>query len=180
VLTYTYSKSDNSSATFVPNWGNYSVQYTANSDVYLEGMEIRNVTKLTAYALLNVDGGVTEGNWAVYSVTTRYIIGVNAEGKLSVTMTQDPISNLSEKPNPNFWSRLISLGTIDNCVNNLQSGLSSLLKDFIKDESSAIENMLNGSHSWVFPGSNTFTFQDAAFSNYQDMIAHVLYVDPNK
>ena len=30
--------------------------------------------------------------------------------------------------------------------------------------------MLNGSHTWVFPGSKTYSFMDAGFSDYQDMI----------
>ena len=94
-------------------------------------------------------------------------------------MKQDPISDQSQKPNPHWWSELLSLGTIDKCVNSLQSHLQGWLSDFVTNESSTIAGMLNGSNTWVFPGSKTFTFQDAEFSNYQDMIAHVLYADPN-
>jgi hypothetical protein len=115
VLTYTYTKSASDSDTFVPNWGNYSIKYTANSDVYLPGTQIKNVTKVTAHAHINVDGGVTEGDWAVYSLTSYYNIGANAQGLISVTLKQDPISDQSQKPNPNWWSELLSLATIDNC-----------------------------------------------------------------
>lgn len=178
VLTYEYSKRAEDSDTFVPNWGNYSLTYTVNSDVYLEGTEIKNVTKVTAHSHINVIGGVTEGDWAVYSLTTRYNIGVNAQGKISVTKTQDPISNQSQKPDPNGWSKFITAGTIDGCVNSLQSYLKGYLESLVNDESAKIANMLNGSNTWVFPGSKTFTFQDAEFSSYQDLIAHVLYADP--
>lgn len=178
VLTYTYSKTASDKHTFVPNWGNYSVKYTTNSDVYLEGTRIKNVTKVTAHAHINVDGGVTEGDWAVYSLTTYYNIGVNAQGAISVTLAKDPISNQSVKPDPNAWTEFITAGTIDGVVNSLQDYLQGRLDSFVANESSKIANMLNGSNTWVFPGSKTFTFQNAEFSNYQDMVAHVLYTDP--
>ncbi len=180
ILSYSYTKGASDSDTYVPNWGNYSVNYTANSDVYLSGTQIKNVTKVSAHCHLNVDGGVTEGNWAVFTLTTYYNIGVNAQGLISVTMTQDPIKDESEKPDPDFWSEIVSFGTIDNCVNGMQSYLKSYLQSFVSNESNTIAQMLNGSNTWVFPGSKTFTFKDAEFSNYQDIIAHVLYADPNR
>ncbi len=178
ILSYSYTNTSKDSDTFVPNWGNYSVKYTANSDIYLEGTTIKNVTKVKAHAHINVDGGVTDGDWAVYSLTTYYHIGVNAHGRISVTMTQDPISDESVKPDPNAWSKFITAGTIDGVVKSLQSYLQGWLSGFAENESNTIAAMLNGSNTWVFPGSKTFTFQDAEFSNYQDMVAHVLYIDP--
>ncbi|GAA4271032.1 hypothetical protein U6A24_03960 [Aquimarina gracilis] len=178
VLSYSYTKEASDSDTFVPNWGNYSVKYTATSDIYLEGTQIKNVTKLNAHCHLNIDGGVTEGNWAQYTLTTHYNIGVNAQGQISVTMAQDPLKDTSEKPNPGAWAKFISLGTIDNMVSEIQGYLKNWLSGYINNESGTIQNMLNGSNTWVFPGSKTFTFQDAEFSDHQDMIAHVLYADP--
>ncbi len=134
VLTYTYSKTASDKHTFVPNWGNYSVKYTTNSDVYLEGTRIKNVTKVTAHAHINVDGGVTEGDWAVYSLTTYYNIGVNAQGAISVTLAKDPISNQSVKPDPNAWTEFITAGTIDGVVNSLQDYLQGWLDSFVANE----------------------------------------------
>ncbi len=178
ILTYSFSKTASDSDTFVPNWGNYSITYSANADVYLKGTQITHVTRVAARCHLNVEGGVTEGDWAVYSLTTNYTIGVDAKGRISVTQTKDPIKNLSQKPDPNWWSKLISLGTIDNAVNHIQTFLQGYIQDAVNNESNRIAAMLNGSNSWVFPGGKTFSFQDAEFSEYQDMIAHVLYADP--
>lgn len=180
ILTYSYTKEASDSDTFIPNWGNYSVKYNAVSDIYLTGTQIKNVTKVSARCHLNVDGGITEGDWAVFTLTTYYNIGVDAQGRISVTMSKDGIKDESKKPDPDFWSKIISLGTIDNCVNKMQSYLKGFLERFVNNESNTIAQMLNGSNTWVFPGSKTFTFKDAQFSNSQDMVAHVLYADPNR
>lgn len=179
ILTYEYCNINKDSDTFVPNWANYSVTHTAKSDIYLKGTEIKNVTEVKAHCHLNVEGGVQEGDWAHYSLTTRYKMAVNAQGRISVKMSQEPIHDKSQEPDLNLWSTIVSAGTIKNCVEELSCQLKSFLKNFVKDESTKIENMLNGSNTWVFPGSKTFTFKDVEFSAYQDLIAHVLYTDPN-
>lgn len=42
-----------------------------------------------------------------------------------------------------------------------------------------IETYLNSTGGkWIFPGGQTLVFKDAAFSTYQDFVAHVTYADP--
>ena len=178
VLTYTYSKTSKDSVKGV-NSGYYYLKYTTKSNVYLEGTQIKNVTKVTAYAHISIDKGDAKGNWAVYSLTTYYNIGVNAQGAISVTLAKDPIDNQSVTPDPSTWAEIITFGTINNVVDSLQSYLQDRLRNIVTEEPTTIANMLNGSNTWVFPGSKTFTFQNAEFSKYQDMVAHVLYADPN-
>jgi len=178
LLTYSYSSSDKSSDTFVPNWGNWQINYTASCNVSVSGTVITVLAKVNAHCHLNVDGGVTEGNWASYEITTTYTIGVASDGRLTVTQNNPSIKDNSQKPDPNWWSKLISVGTIDNCVDGIQSYLKPILEDFGTGFENEIAGMLNGSNGWTFPGGQTYAFTGALFSDYQDLVADLLYATP--
>lgn len=178
VLTFSYSKSASDSDTFIPNWGNFGVDYTVTSDVYLEGTTIRVETNLNMHCHLNVDGGVTDGNWASYASVTTFTIGVDTHGMISVSQSAPVTTDNSQKPDPGWWSELISLGTIDSVVDSIASSLKGWLSGFITSDAGSIETMLNGSNTWVFPGSSTFTFTNAAFSDNQDLVSNVIYIAP--
>lgn len=196
VLTYTYSNSDLAKDTCgkilsVPiSWGNLYVEYTANSDIYLEGAKktptgeshpsrIKNVTTLTAYVSIDLEGDKTSGDWAKLSLTTYYNIGVDTYGKITVNMEQDQINDMSVTPHPDKFVKVMSLGEFTEFCNGIKDSIEGYLTGCITDESTKIEEMLNDSHTWVFPGGKTFSFQDADFSYKQDLIAHILYVDPS-
>jgi hypothetical protein len=178
LLTYGYSSSSYADDTFVPNWGNWSVDYTSSCDVSVAGTEITVVATVNARCHLNIDGGVTEGNWASYQITTAYTIGVAADGTLTVTQNDPQVADKSEKPDPSWYSELISLGTIDDCVGTIQGYLKPTLEGFGTGLSDDIAAMLNGSSGWTFPGGKTFAFTDAAFSDFQDLVTDLLYVTP--
>jgi len=80
---------------------------------------------------------------------------------------------------PSGWSEFVTLGEIDDVVNNVKNFWTGL-KDFLDNHDQAILAMLRGSGVWVFPGGKTFLFKDINFSDYQDLVAHVIYVDPEE
>lgn len=178
VLTFSYSKSASASDTFVPNWGNFGVDYSVVSDVYIQGNTIKVVTTLNMHCHVNVDGGVTDGNWAKYQSTVQYTLGVDTHGRITVAQTGPDIVDQSEKPDPGWWSKLVSLGTIDGVVSTIQSSVQPWLKGFLTSDANDIAAMLNSSSGWVFPGSQTFTFTNAAFSDNQDLVSDILYISP--
>lgn len=180
LLSYSYSSSDKSSDTFVPNWGNWQIDYTASCTVSVSGTVITVLASVNARCHINVDGGITEGNWASYEITTTYTIGVAADGTLTVTPNNPQVNDKSEKPNPDFWSELISFGTINGCVNSVQGYLKPLLQGFGTGFEQDIAAMLNGSNGWTFPGGKTYAFTGALFSGYQDLVADLLYVTPTR
>lgn len=183
VLTYNYTSSSSSKddqyCGVYGTWGNFSVDYSAQSDVYLEGSAIKIVTTLKMHCHLNILGGVTDGNFAKKTSTTLYTLGVDNHGKLTVTKTGPDIKDQSEKPNPDWWSKFISLGEIDGKVAKIKSSLQDWIQKFLISDSTVIEHMLNGSSTWVFPGGKTFTFTNVIFSENQDLVADVLYVSPS-
>ncbi|MEH2252715.1 hypothetical protein [Nostoc sp.] len=188
VLTFSYLKSDHDSDTFVPNWGNITLTNSLQSDIYLENNLIRTVTTATAYVHINIEGGVTEGNFVKYQTETSYQIGVAQSGvdqsgvdqseNLVVTLaTGSPkFSDLSDNIDPSGWSKFVTLGAIDHVVNEIKSFLGAI-KNFLLNHDQAILAMLTNSSVWVFPGGKTFAFKDIYFSDASDLVVHITYVD---
>lgn len=180
LLTYSYYSSDKSSDTFVPNWGNWGVKYTASCNISVSGTVITVVANVKARCHLNIEGGVQEGDWASYEITTTYTIGVAADGTLVVTENEPVVKDKSENPDPSVWSEIVTFGTIDNCVNEVRDWLKPLLKNFGTGFENDIAAMLNGSNGWTFPGGKTYAFTGVEFSDYQDLVADLLYVTPKR
>ena len=182
ILSYSFSKYDQSSdSTFCgiyETWGNISATYSVQTDVYLDGTIIRVETVLTMNMHLNSMGGVVEGNFAKKKAVTKYTIGVDAYGKITVDRPDPEITDLSDNVSPDWWLQFISLGQINDVVDSMRNNAKGWLDNFLKNDSSAIQQMLNGSQSWVFPGGKTYAFKNALFSDNQDLTANVLYIAP--
>lgn len=182
LLTYSYSNSDKSSDSqycgVYENWGNWQIDYTSSCSVSVSGTVITVEADVNAHCHLNVEGGVTSGNWAKYTITTTYTVGVSSSGVLVVTQNDPTVQDKSEKPNPGFWSKLISAGQIDNCVNDIKNYLKPLLQGFATGFENDIALVLNGSGGWTFPGGQTYAFTSVEFSDYQDLVADLLYITP--
>lgn len=178
ILSWSYESSDKDSDNWGPNWGNWQVTYTSSCTVSVSGTQMTVVANVNARCHLNVEGGVTEGNWASYAITTVYTIGVSAQGVLTVTANDPTVVDNSEAPDPNWWSTIVSFGTIKSCVDSIQGVLQNLLQGFGTGMEGNIATMLNGSGGWTFPGGETYSFQAVEFSDSQDLVADLLYVTP--
>lgn len=182
LLTYSYSSSDKKEDGIYCGlwgvWGNWRIDYTASCSISVSGTAITVLANVKARCHLNVEGGVTEGDWASYEVTTTYTIGVASDGTLKVTPNKPLVIDKSKKPDPNGWSEFISAGTINSCLDSIESYLKPLLKNFGTGFERDIAAMLNGSNGWVFPGGKTYAFNGVQFSDYQDLVADLLYATP--
>lgn len=183
VLTYSYTKStsadDSTYCGIYGTWGNFGSTYSVQSDVYLDGTTIRTETTMTVFMHLNVLGGVTEGNFAKKKAVTKYTLGVNNQGVISVDWGKGPeVTDMSDNIDPGFWSKFVTLGQITGVVDGVRNNVKTWLDSFLTNDASNIARMLNGSNSWVFPGGNTYAFMNARFSDSQDLVANVLYVSP--
>lgn len=185
VLTYSHSKSDYSSdSTFCGiygTWGNFKSIYSVQSDVFLEGTTIRIETTVTVFMHMNSMSAVGEGNFAKYRANSIYEIGVDAYGALTVRLTneKDAVKDISDKISTSGWSDFISFGAMQGLVDRVKDKVKPMAEKIVTNDSRLIEQMLNGSRSWVFPGGKTFVFKQALFSNFQDLTANVLYLEPN-
>lgn len=180
VLTFSYeNKCKDEGNKFVVIWADIGIECTTQSDVYLENNVIRTSTLFNGRCRVNFEGGVVEGNYVRYQIDTSYQINVDSQGDLVVSLApgSPKLTDLSETPDPNAWARIISLDQITRVVNQLKKKLSNI-RDFLTGHDQAILSIINGSSAWVFPGKQTFVFKDAYFSDHQDLITHVTYVDP--
>jgi len=179
VLTFSYSKTSHDSDTFVPNWGNMDLNYSLQTDVYLEGTKIRTVSTATCYVHMNADGGIAEGNVAKYTTTVEYDLGVDAHGDLKVTQGKYDRQDQSDDVKPDVWGTIVTAGTFTNVTDAIKSFAKGWLVNFLSGFDKQILSMLNGSGMWVFPGGDTFVFKNAQFSNFQDLVSDVTYADPS-
>ncbi len=179
VLTYTYNKSSSDSDHNAVVWGNITFNYTAQSDVYLQGTTIMVNTTLTVNMHLNIEGGTCDGNFAKLNSNTVYTMGVDDTGKITISKSAPIINDQSDPVEPDWWQKFITLGQMNGVVSDMKTSVSSWINSFLQDDTDAIENTMNGSSGWLFPGGKTFTFANVAFSEYQDLVANIQYVDPS-
>lgn len=179
VLTFSYTKKSSDSATFVPNWGNIKLNYSLQTDVYLEGTKIKTVSTAICYVHMNADGGLAEGNAAKYTSTVEYELGVNSYGGLTVIQGAEKRVDQSDDIKPDVWGTIVTVGTYTNVTDAIKSFATKWLESFLTGHDNQILTMLNGSGMWVFPGSQTFVFKNAQFSNSQDLVSDVTYVEPS-
>lgn len=180
VLSFSYSKeaSDYTGAKGAPA-GRLHLVNTTTSDVYLENNIIRTVTTFTGYVDLEIMGGEAEGNFVKYQVETSYQINVDQNGALVVSLVPGSpnVTDLSDRINPDGWSKFVTFGSINGIVSEIKRFLSDI-STFLTGHDQRILQVLNGSAGWVFPGGKTFAFKDVYFSDHQDLVTHVTYVDP--
>lgn len=179
VLTFSYQNKSHDKGDSFPLWAEYSFDCTTQSDVYLENNVIRTSTLFNAHVFINAEGFTTEGNYARFKVDTSYNINVNDKGNLVVTLAPNSpkVEDQSATPDPSFILKLFSGDRITSDINKLKNFLSGI-RNFLTGHDQAILNIINGSSAWVFPGGQTFTYKEVYFSEHQDLVTHITYVDP--
>jgi hypothetical protein len=184
VLTYSWYRnnlsSDTSYCVVYAIWGNMESRYYAQSDVYIEGNTIRLETVLTGWVHINVVGGVVEGNFAKSKSVSKYDIGVDSFGRITVSMEPPVITDLSDKIEVGGWIKFVTQGEINKAVERIKNRLKELMDRYLASYADSIKSTLNSCDGWVFPGGKTFAFKEAGFSANQDLVAHILFLSPKQ
>lgn len=182
VLSTSYSKSNaDTGGTEGLVWGNINTDYHVNSNIKLKDSQIIVTTELKLFGHINFEGGVTEGNLAWFILTDVYDLGVTADGLLKVTHDNDA-SNLNDKSetlDKNVWAEIASFGTVDDLLEEFPNSSKNWMQNLIGSYETMLQSILDNSPIWVYPGSKTFTFANPAFSQNQDLVAQITYVEPS-
>ncbi|KAL7942627.1 hypothetical protein V8C42DRAFT_331485 [Trichoderma barbatum] len=103
--------------------------------------------------------------------TNTYEVSVNQNGGLQLTMVEDiPKPGYSEVTVPDYKQ----LYTLAQHVKKMQD-------DFIGLHVGNLHALqISQLQSFVFPGAKVFTFKNPRFSDHQDLICEITYVDPSK
>ncbi|KAI9148396.1 hypothetical protein HJFPF1_12228 [Paramyrothecium foliicola] len=104
--------------------------------------------------------------------TDSYSISISQNGGLQIVKIKSELQDDSEDPKAGGFVDFFT--GIDSVVKDIQDALREI------NETNLKEVPFNQLQSFIFPGSRTFTFKSADFSNYQDLVCNITYVDPSQ
>ncbi len=127
---------------------------------------------LTKFTGLPLSGGSYQGNIIDKAITDTYKLEVTDNGNLVVTLLEPPdYRDDAAKPPSGFFNKLFNseaIGVEEYIQKEMKNYLSTKMTDIPAGD---IKN-------FVFPGGKTFLFKEVAFSDHQDLVAHITYADP--
>jgi hypothetical protein len=120
-------------------------------------------------------------NYFDKTLVVIYQLDVSADGELVVNSPPPQISDCSAPWNFHPKGALSLFGgedAVKKGLNSVENSVAGYLDRAFQRYSNDIAIMINEYHSWVFPGGKTFAFNKILFSDFQDLITHVTYVEP--
>ncbi|MEO1028635.1 MAG: hypothetical protein AAFX02_06200, partial [Pseudomonadota bacterium] len=180
ILKLNYSSSSNSHDKSGLISGHFNMSSTTTGSVSVEGNAI--TIALDSTVTMDFDNGdlgtaTVKGRVGGYSATAKLLVSVDASGAVSVTEA-DGYPKVTDKGadiDSGFMAGLDKTVNVGNSLKSMYSNMTSYMQSI----PGHIETYLNSTGGkWIFPGGQTLVFKDAAFSTYQDFVAHVTYADP--
>lgn len=161
------------------------------SDIYFEGDTIRCVTLGQVYMdlellALYVPVSKTRGYAVAQQNTATFTMKANPDGSLSTSMEKD-IEDLTQDTDKNgayydgdldpswFAKTFGDMGTIESHIENQVDNLKTWMNNY----DDAIEQLLDQTTAWFFPGAATFSMLNPYFSDHQDLTVEVSYTTTN-
>jgi hypothetical protein len=71
------------------------------------------------------------------------------------------------------------MNRVKDGITLVEKYLGSLIDSLFSDYADRLTAVINGYHGWVFPGNDAFVLKNIAFSEGQDLVAQLTYVQPN-
>lgn len=180
VLSLTYQKQhEDTSERFYTAKAVNMLRYTLNFSVKLVANEIRMNIRNEVYSKLKTDlsdFGTSKGIIGGYTLNPVYVIGVNHDGCLHANLKKG-----TDKPSPIAHTRdeglFAGIDGTSGTLNDWEGFFDSFVKDSLKGFEGDISSFLkNSGQLFIFPGGKTFSFSSPSFSDQQDLIAELTYV----
>lgn len=171
ILSYSYSADASDQAGLDGDAGKMELTPSFTLTVMAQGTQLTVVQHLVVYCYVRYLATPASGNIVDIQITDTYTIGVSGNGQITASGPTSVTVNNSQTPGANgflnFWAN------VDDLASSAASWAQSITASNLTDVPvSFIEN-------FVFPGGSTFSFKDASFSEYQDLVAHITYDDPS-
>jgi hypothetical protein len=171
VLTYSWqSPTAEDDAGLNGDMGKMKLSSSFNASVSFQGNTIVISQHLVVYAYIRSLATGDGGNVVDKTVTDTYTLAVDQNGDLMATQTTTTADH-SQSPGTNGFLNFFT------DLNSLLDDAKSWANNFAGTRLTSLP--ISVVQSFVFPGGNTFTFSDACFSNNQDLVAHITYVQPS-
>lgn len=188
VLSYSLANNssdntENSAHSFAMNG---SFIYTATVNISVSGDTMRMQTHLVVYVYFCYStGGGDEmasfsNNVIDFTNSLDYTISVQQDGSLAVSASPANFQDNSKPLDLSTWDKIVEgfIGNISGTMTDITNKLKPVAQNAMTSFDQDIANSLNGYRDWVFPGGNAFAFKDIVFSDSQDLVSHITYVQP--
>lgn len=169
LLQYRYSASSKDVAGAGGGLMQLQVSPSYSMDVAVAGDTITFTQHLVVYCVVRSLATQIESNVVDRTFVDTYRLSIDGKGELAAMMTsthQNDDKRLYVNDFINFWTNINQLE--DAIANAIQAWTSPAMIDIPL-------SMMRG---FIFPGGNTFAFKDVVFSDNQDLVAHITYLDP--
>ncbi|KAI2642502.1 hypothetical protein GGS21DRAFT_174621 [Xylaria nigripes] len=149
-----------------------SVNFSYTCDVQFKDNAITVVQRILVAVWLGFDNSEVACNVVDKTRTDTYIISVTQTGALKTAGLDSKLDDNSENPNANGFIEFFT------GINTAVMQIKSQVKDIDAVELGDIPfDKLN---NFIFPGSKVFTYKSVSFSDHQDLICDITYVDPSQ
>ena len=180
ILSYHYSKKHEYDADgkVCPMWydGSYNIDYNFNSQVIVEDNIIWLKGYMETKVYMSYGMGHINGLYQ-YNLERSYELKGHNRGTVTVEMGGAGITPFdSNGISPNLIARIEGDDNVQIRCDDLDRDLTSWMNSFFGDFDLVISNVLDGNTIWVFPGGETFTYQDIYFSENQDLVTQITYL----
>jgi hypothetical protein len=130
---------------------------------------------LSLHVVVRAAGAIYQSLIGDYNIidsqySAAYTLAIGPAGQLTAAMTSSPIVDKSQ--NPTDWS-------LTDFLPPLRTTVLTAVQKAIEDFGAGMENLLQGSTDWVFPGGQTFMTSGVTFSDSGDLMVHVTYAQPH-
>ena len=170
VLRYTWSDSPpGDEAGAGGGLGAMKMSTSFNLSVSFSGNTITITQHLVIYAYVRSLATDDGANVVDKTITDTYTITADQNGRL-VAVANSEHTDHSGTPNTNAFLDLFT------GVNGLGSDVAKWARGMAPTRFTDVP--VSVVQDFVFPGGRTFVFKDAAFSEYQDLVARITYADP--
>ncbi|MBG9376921.1 hypothetical protein I5907_11780 [Panacibacter sp. DH6] len=168
VLTFSYNSSAADSAGANGDIAQMAQNASMNATVEFSNNQIIITQHLIIYVSISYMGSnPASGNIIDKTITDTYTLTVDDHGKMLMTLSSNT-TDASKGPSDPGWENLNVAASI---LNQIQNGVSQMVSTSLTDIS--ITNL----QTYVFPGGNSFSFKDVTFSDNQDLISRITYLE---
>ncbi len=171
VLSYSYSSTYSDDAGLGGDMGAMTLTPTFTAEVSFVGNTIVIKQTLVIYIHVRVMQSSESWNAVNKTITDTYTLAVNQSGSLTASLNSVVTDNSDPTPSANWFINLFT------SLNTLVSDIDNWTKSFFATSFKDIP--LDVAQQFVFPGGKTFAFKDVVFSDFQDLVSHISYVQPN-
>lgn len=168
VLTFSYSSESFDQAGLNGDTGRMKLSSSLNVSVSFSGNQITIVQHLVLFLMIRSLASEESGNIVDKTITDNFTLSVDQNGQIVTTRNSPPPVDKSVTLHANWFINLFT--SLDDLLANFEGWGSKFANADFNDVP------LNFAQSFVFPGGKTFTYKDVIFSEHQDLVSHITYV----